>query len=80
MDSIELLKQLTETPGPSGFEQRIAATVRELWEPYADTVSVDRLEDLLLQRQDLGDDLHDRVAAGQLVGVVVDAAGLDQLR
>jgi len=43
MDIIKLLKTLTETPGPSGFEDRIAATVRELWEPLADTVSVDRM-------------------------------------
>jgi endoglucanase len=43
MDSIKLLKELTETPGPSGFEDRIAKVVQGLWEPLSDTVTVDRM-------------------------------------
>ncbi len=36
MEVIKLLKQFTEVPGPSGYEQPIAAVVGEIWESYTD--------------------------------------------
>lgn len=72
MDSIELLKQLTETAGPSGFEQRIAATVRELWEPYADMVSVDRLGSVIATRYGRGKEPRPRL----LLAAHLDEIGL----
>jgi putative aminopeptidase FrvX len=43
MKIFELLKNLTETPGPSGFETRIAEKITNLWEPLVDSVTVDRV-------------------------------------
>ncbi len=72
MDSIELLKQLTETPGPSGFEGRIAATVRELWEPFVDTVSVDRLGSVIATKYGRGVEPRPRL----LLAAHLDEIGL----
>jgi endoglucanase len=54
MDSIKLLRKLTETPGPSGFEARIAGTVRELWQPLADTVTIDRVGSVIATKSGRG--------------------------
>ena len=72
MDSIDLLKQLTETPGPSGFEDRIAATVCELWEPLADTVSVDRLGSVIATKFGRGEEPRPRL----LIAAHLDELGL----
>lgn len=46
-DTFELLQRLTETPGPSGFEDRISAAVREEWAGYVDEFRADRVGSLL---------------------------------
>ena len=46
MDIFKLLKTLTETAGPSGYEQGIAAVITELWQPYVDEISADRVGSL----------------------------------
>ena len=33
METFDLLKRLTETPGPSGNEDAVATVVAELWRP-----------------------------------------------
>lgn len=47
MDIYKLLKTLTETPGPSGYEDQIAAVIQELWQPYVDNVFRDRVGSLV---------------------------------
>ncbi len=47
MDIFKLLKTLTETPGPSGYEGPIAAVIEELWQPYADDITRDRVGSLI---------------------------------
>ena len=47
MDIYKLLKTLTETAGPSGYEQNIAAVITELWEPYVDSITTDRVGSLI---------------------------------
>jgi len=47
MDTFKLLKTLTETGAPSGYEEQIAPVVQELWEPFVDTISVDRVGSLI---------------------------------
>ncbi len=47
MDLFKLLQTLTETPGPSGLEDAIRETLREVWEPMADVVVVDNMGNLL---------------------------------
>lgn len=51
MDIYKLLKTLTETPGPSGYEDQIASVVEELWQPYADQISRDRLGNLIATKE-----------------------------
>ncbi len=47
MDTFDLLRTLTETPGPSGFEADVAAIIQEIWEPLADEIHVDRVGSLV---------------------------------
>lgn len=46
MDLFEMLQMLTEIPGPSGDEQRIADQIEQLWKPYVDSVERDRIGNL----------------------------------
>jgi endoglucanase len=72
MDSIKILKKLSETPGPSGFERRIAAKVSELWQPYADTVTVDRIGSVIVTKKGRGDAPRSRI----LLAAHMDEIGL----
>lgn len=72
MDSVKILKQLTETPGPSGFEQRIAAKVSDLWRPYADTLTIDRVGSVLATKEGRGDAPRSRI----LLAAHMDEIGL----
>lgn len=47
MKSFEMLQTLTETPGPSGFEEEIAQAITNLWQPYADEFLRDRVGNLI---------------------------------
>ncbi len=47
MDTFKLLKTLTETAGPSGYEQEIASVVQELWRPFIDTFSSDQVGNMI---------------------------------
>lgn len=46
METFELLKRLTETPGPSGNEQSIAEALAEIWRPLVDDITTDRVGSL----------------------------------
>ncbi|MFT5193963.1 MAG: putative aminopeptidase FrvX [Cellvibrionaceae bacterium] len=54
MNSFDLLQTLCETPGPSGFEEDIAAVIQEIWEPLTDEISVDRTGSLSARRKGSG--------------------------
>jgi endoglucanase len=45
-ETFDLLQRLSETPGPSGFEEPIAAAIRAEWEPLTDELRVDRVGSL----------------------------------
>jgi len=47
VETLELLKTLTEAAGPSGFEGNVAAIIRELWMPYVDEIRTDALGNLI---------------------------------
>jgi len=51
---MDLLKELCETPGIPGFEERLRAIVRRELEPVADDVRVDTLGNLLAVKQHSG--------------------------
>ncbi|HZD11275.1 MAG TPA: M28 family peptidase [Candidatus Binatia bacterium] len=47
MDIYNLLRKLTETPGPSGLEVALRETLIDVWRPLADEITVDRMGNLL---------------------------------
>jgi tetrahedral aminopeptidase len=55
MDTFELLKELTETPGPSGFETQVAAVVERVWRPLVDSLTIDRVGSLVAVKQGKGE-------------------------
>lgn len=51
MDTIELLKRLSEAPGVSGDERAVRAILKEAVQPYADELRVDALGNLIAVRR-----------------------------
>jgi endoglucanase len=47
MDTYKLLRKLTDPPGPSGFENLISMAIKEAWQPYVDSISTDRVGNLI---------------------------------
>ncbi len=54
MKTFKILRTLSETPGPSGFEQEVADVVTELWQPYVDDLERDRVGNLLAVKRGSG--------------------------
>lgn len=51
MNTLELIRQLSETTGPSGREAPVRDAIRALWEPWSDDLRTDALGNLIaLQR------------------------------
>lgn len=74
MDTFDLLRTLTETPGPSGFEADIAAIVQEIWEPLVDEIQVDRVGSLIGIKHGRGE-----MPDGQKRPRILLAAHMDEL-
>lgn len=72
MNIFKLLKTLTETPGPSGFEDEIAAVVEEVWQPYVDSISRDRIGSLIALKEGQGEAPRRRI----LLAAHMDEIGL----
>ena len=54
MKTFELLKKLSETPGPSGYESKVSGLVEQYWRPFADEISVDRVGSLTALKKGSG--------------------------
>ncbi len=54
MDIFKLLQTLTETPGPSGYEQNIARAIQEVWKPYTHSQTIDRMGSLIAVKEGSG--------------------------
>ncbi len=54
MDLVALLKQLTETPGLTGFEQAIRGEIEAIWSPLADEIASDTLGNLIAIKRGSG--------------------------
>lgn len=59
----ELIKKLVEIYGPSGFEDQIRELIREEVAPYADTLRVDAMGNLIAVKQGDGSGLNVMIAA-----------------
>ncbi|MGC9467436.1 MAG: M20/M25/M40 family metallo-hydrolase [Anaerolineae bacterium] len=47
MNTLDLLRALSEAPGPAGHEERIREVVEELWRPLVDDLRVDAMGSLI---------------------------------
>jgi tetrahedral aminopeptidase len=54
MDLFRLLQTLTETAAPSGSETAVAEVITDLWQPYVDHISRDRLGNLVALKRGQG--------------------------
>ncbi|MCA9930955.1 MAG: hypothetical protein KC419_20865 [Anaerolineales bacterium] len=72
MNTFKILQRLTETPGPSGFEDEIAQTIQAIWEPYADEISIDRVGNLVAVKHGNGSKPRRRL----LIAAHMDEIGL----
>ena len=72
IDIGEMLKQLSETPGPSGMESRVADTLEESWRPFVDVIMRDRVGSLLATKFGEGDEPRTRI----LIAAHMDEIGL----
>lgn len=89
METFELLKQLTEAPGPTGYEGGAAAVVEAHWRPLVDEIVVDRVGSLLGIKRGAGPVDQPRPAIllaahqdelGLMVSRIVDHGGYGFLR
>ncbi len=55
METVELLKTLSDAFGPSGFEEEVCEVLQRLIEPYVDEMRVDTLGNLIATRRGTGD-------------------------
>jgi tetrahedral aminopeptidase len=55
VETVELLKTLTDVFGPSGFEEEVAETIKGLIEPFVDEMRVDTLGNLIATRRGSSD-------------------------
>ena len=55
MESVELLKTLTDAIGPSGFEEEVRETLQRIIAPFIDEMRVDALGNLIATRRGTGD-------------------------
>jgi endoglucanase len=61
MDTFRTLKTLTETAGPSGYEQPIADVIADLWRPYVDEINRDRVGNLIALKRGRGEEPRPRL-------------------
>ena len=74
METFELLKQLTEAPGPTGNESGASAVIEPIWRPLVDEIVVDRVGSLLGIKRGVGP--ADRPRPSILLAAHQDELGL----
>ncbi|UCG23517.1 MAG: M20/M25/M40 family metallo-hydrolase [Chloroflexota bacterium] len=72
IDIGEVLKQLSETPGPSGYEGPVADALEALWSPFVDAMKRDRVGSLLATKHGEGDEPRPKI----LLAAHMDEIGL----
>ena len=87
METFDLLKRLTETPGPSGNEAAVPAVVEELWRPLVDETAIDRVGSLAATKRGAGPEPRPTILLaahqdelGLMVTRIVDQHGQGFLR
>ena len=87
METFDLLKRLTETPGPSGNEDAIAAVVEELWRSLVDEIATDRVGSTIGLKRGAGQEPRPTILLaahqdelGLMVTRIIDQGGYGFLR
>jgi endoglucanase len=76
-EGTELLRELSESFGPSGFERETAAIVRREAEKYADSISYDKLGSIISKKKGTSD--HPKILlAGHMDEVGFVVSGIDE--
>jgi tetrahedral aminopeptidase len=74
VETFTLLKKLTETSGPAGYETAVSQQLRDLWQPLADDIRVDAMGNLIaLQRGSDSEPRRTLMAAAHMdeIGLIV---------
>lgn len=74
METFEMLKRLTEAPGPTGNEGGAAAVIESLWAPLVDEIAVDRVGSLVGVKRGAG--MPDEQRPAVLLAAHLDELGL----
>ena len=77
VDRLNLLKELSESFGPSGFEREVAAIVKREAEPYADGITYDKLGSLIARKRG-SSDLPKVLIAGHIDEIGFIVTGVDE--
>lgn len=72
MNIESLIKKYSETPGPSGYEHRIAQVISNSWATYTDNVLIDRIGNVIAQKYGSGSEPRKRL----LLAAHIDEIGL----
>ncbi|MCO5196435.1 MAG: M20/M25/M40 family metallo-hydrolase [Anaerolineae bacterium] len=54
METLQLLRTLSEARGPSGLERAATDVIADLWQPFVDSIAVDRLGSLVATKNGSG--------------------------
>jgi tetrahedral aminopeptidase len=76
MDTFELVKQLTETPGPSGFEHPVSEVIQELWKPLTDELYIDHVGSVLATKHGTSSETEKPARPSVLLAAHADELGL----
>jgi endoglucanase len=61
MKTYDLLKELSELPGPSGFETKVSEFIQKTWNPLADDITVDQVGSLVAIKRGDGPDPRSKI-------------------
>jgi len=76
MDIVPLLKRLSETASPSGYETAVTEVIREQWQPLVDEISLDRVGSLVALKRGQGEEPADGRRPRLLLAAHMDEIGL----
>lgn len=68
----QLIRRLSETPAPSGYELRMAEMVTRVWDPYVDQIRGDRVGNIVAVKEGAGKQPRHRI----LLAAHMDEIGL----
>jgi putative aminopeptidase FrvX len=72
MNVSDLIKSLSEIPGPSGFEDRVREEIKDVWSMFSEQITVDRIGSLIAVKNGQGVTPRNRI----LLAAHMDEIGL----